>query len=112
MKYPELVPKRLCKTPIHVKLESEGNTNLGEPEYILEADLLCNYQDSAKRILTEEKRLVQVSGSALFHGDIVPDIPAMPGGTATVFGVERRIVQGQKARNPDGTVNYCCLELE
>ena len=111
MKYPCLVPKRLCKVPIHILLESEGLTNLGEPEQILELDLMCNFQDRAKTILTTEKKLVQITGTALFPGDIAPDFPTLSGGTVTIFGEERRIEQGMKARNPDGTVNYCQLEV-
>lgn len=111
MKYPCLVPKRLCKTPVHVHLESEELNKLGEPKYVLDADLICNFQDRAKTILTAEKKLVQITGSALFPGDIAPDMPTLSGGTLTVFGVERRIEQGCKNRNPDGTVNFCSLEV-
>lgn len=111
MKYPCLVPKRLCKTPAHVHLESEELNNLGEPKYVLDADLICNFQDRAKTILKAEKKLVQITGSALFPGDIAPDMPTLSGGTLTVFGEERRIEQGCKNRNPDGTVNFCSLEV-
>lgn len=111
MKYPCLVPKYLCKTKIHVRLESERINNLGEPEKVLELDLKCNFQDRAKTVLTAEKKLVQITGTALFTGDIAPEFPSLSGGTVTVFGEERRILQGTKARNPDGTVNYCQLEV-
>ena len=111
MKYPCLVPRRLCKTEIHVHLESEEITNLGKPKYTAELDLTCNFQDRAKTILTTEKKLVQVTGTALFPGDIAPGMPSLCGGTVTVFGEERRIVQVTKNRNPDGTVNYCTLEV-
>lgn len=111
MRYPDLVPKRLCKTPIRVLLESEAITNQGEPAQTLELDLMCNFQDRAKTILTAEKKLVQITGSALFCGDIAPDLPSLSGGTVIVFGEERRIQQGMKARNPDGTVNYCKMEV-
>lgn len=94
-----------------VHLESEGITNQGEPEKVLELDLKCNFQDKAKTILTAEKKLVQVTGTAMFPGDIAPDMPSLSGGTVTVFGEVRRIAQGMKARNPDGTVNYCRLEV-
>lgn len=112
MKYPCLVPKKLCRIPIQIHLESEKITNLGEPESVIDLDLLCNYQESAKTVLTEEKKVVKVTGTALLPGDIVPDVPTLSGGTATVFGVTRKIVLGRKNRNPDGTVNYCTLELE
>lgn len=111
MKYPQLVPKRLCKTDIHIRIESEELTEDGGPIILLETDLKCNYQDTAKRVLTAEQKLVQISGSAMFPGDIAPDIPAITGGEAIIFGVPRRILQGMKARNPDGTVNYTRLDL-
>lgn len=111
MKYPCLVPKRLCKTDICVHLESEEINNLGEPERTLTLYLKCNYQDTAKTVLTAEKKLIQVSGTALFPGDIAPDWPTLSGGTVIIFGQNRRIVQGIKARNPDGTVNFCRLEV-
>lgn len=111
MKYPDLVPKRLCRTDIHVRLESEAVNNQGEPEEVLELDLKCNFQDRAKTILTAEKKLIQVTGCAMFPGDIAPEFPSLSGGTVKVFGEERRIVQGMKARNPDGTVNFCRLEV-
>lgn len=111
MKYPCLVPKRLCKVDIHIHLESEELNNLGEPKQVLDLDLKCNYQDKAKTILTAEKKLIQITGTALFPGDIAPSFPTLSGGTVTIFGEERRIEQGMKARNPDGTVNYCQLEV-
>lgn len=111
MKYPCLVPKSLCKTDIKVHLESEELNNLSEPKHVLDLNLKCNFQDRAKTILTAEKKLVQITGTAMFPGDIAPDFPTLSGGTVTVFGEERRIEQGSKNRNPDGTVNFCMLEV-
>ncbi|MFR3753584.1 MAG: hypothetical protein ACLTW9_17170 [Enterocloster sp.] len=111
MKYPCLVPKRLCRTDIHVHLESEGTDNHGQPEKVLDLDLKCNFQDRAKTILTTEKEAGADNRYGLVPGDIAPDFPTFSGGTVTIFGEERRIEQGMKARNPDGTVNYCQLEV-
>ena len=111
MKYPCLVRKKDCRVPVHVTIESEGLTEDGGSEILFSADLLCNYQDRAKRVLTDEQKLVLISGSALFPGDVAPGVPELPGGTLTVFGVPRRIEQGMKARNPDGTVNYTRLDV-
>lgn len=106
MKYPCLVPKRLCKTDIGLEFDREGINEYGEPlEPVLYAGT-CNYQDKARTVLTAEKKLVEITGSALFPGDICPDLPVISGGKAVIFGVERRVLQGRKARNPDGTVNY------
>ena len=106
MRYPCLVRKRDCKTAVKVHLEPDG-----EPLPALELDLTCNYQDSAKTVLTAEKKLVQLSGVALFPGDIAPSFETLSGGTIEVGGVTRRIFQGRKNRNPDGTVNYSELDV-
>lgn len=111
MKYPCLVPRVLCKTDIHVRLESEELDNKGKPKQVLELDLQCNFQDKAKTIFTAEKKLVQITGTAMFPGDIAPEFSTLSGGTVEVFGGKRRILQGMKARNPDGTVNYSKLEV-
>ncbi len=106
MKYPCLVPKRLCKTSIRCSFDQEGLTEYGEPLPPVVYSGQCNYQDKAKTVLTAEKKLIQITGSALFPGDICPGLPVISGGSAEIFGVQRRILQGSKARNPDGTVNY------
>ena len=106
MKYPCLVPKRLCKTEISLEFDREGLNEYGEPLDPVRYSGRCNYQDKAKTVLTAEKKLVEITGSALFPGDICPDLPVISGGSAEIFGVNRRILQGTKARNPDGTVNY------
>lgn len=111
MRYPELVGKRFCKTDIKVTLEREGLNKYGEPLPSVTLNLKCNYQDNAKTVLTAEKKLIQLSGSALFVGDIYPELPVLSGGSVEVLGVKRRIFQGVKARNPDGTVNYTRLDL-
>lgn len=110
MKYPKLVPKNMCKTPIKVIIESEKINYDGEP-VSMELDLLCNFQDVAKTIFTDEKKTVEITGTALFDGDIAPDMAAISGGTVEVFGEKRRIEKGMKARNPDGSVNYTRLEV-
>lgn len=106
MKYPCLVPKQLCKTEIELSLEQEGLTKYGEPLPAFAYKGRCNYQDRAKTVYTAEKKKVQITGSALFSGDICPELPVISSGTAVIFGVKRQILSGRKARNPDGTVNY------
>ena len=106
MRYPCLVPKKLCKTEISLTIEQEGISELGGPLEALSFSGLCNYQDKAKKILTADKQIVEISGCALLPGDICPEIAVVSAGEATVFGATRKIAEVRKARNPDGTVNY------
>lgn len=106
MKYPCLVPKRLCKTNINLTFDREGLNEYGEPLPTVNYTGKCNYQDKARTILTAEKKLVEITGSALFPGDICPKLSVISGGTAIIFNTDRRVLEGRKARNPDGTVNY------
>lgn len=106
MKYPCLVPARLCRTDIRLEMDQEGLTEYGEPQEPVIYEGKCNYQDKSRTILTAEKKLIEVTGTALFPGDICPGLPVISGGAAVIFGVKRRIQQGKKARNPDGSVNY------
>ena len=106
MKYPCLIPKRLCKTDISLQMDREGLNEYGEPLDPVLYSGKCNYQDKAKTVLTAEKKLVQITGTALLPGDICSELPVISGGSAIVFGVQRRILEARKARNPDGTVNY------
>lgn len=112
MKYPDLVPAGMCRTPVHVELDGEEVNKFGEPVEALQLDTVCNYQDRAETIRVSEKEFTKITGKALFHGDIAPGLAVIPGGSATLFGVKRHIVNGIKARNPDGTVNYTELRLE
>lgn len=106
MRYPCLVKKSLCRTDIKCTFEQEGLNEYGESLETIEYSGKCNYQDKARTVLTAEKKLIQITGTALFPGDICPELPVISGGSAMIFGVERRIERGTKARNPDGTVNY------
>ncbi|MEG0475031.1 MAG: hypothetical protein RR548_04960 [Carnobacterium sp.] len=111
MIWPSLIPLKYCTTPIHLKIESAGISEDGEPIILYEGDATCNYQESAKRILNEQQKLVNITGIALFSGDIVPNVETIPGGEVKVFGSTRRICRATKARNPDGSVNYTMLDL-
>ena len=51
MRYPCLVPKKLCRTEIRLELEHEGLNEYGEPFEPICYSGKCNYQDKAKTIL-------------------------------------------------------------
>ena len=112
MKYPCLIPEQLCRTDISMEIEQEGLNEYGEPMEMVSYSGRCNYQDRAKTIYTEQKKQVLITGKALLPGDICPELPAISGGHAIVFGKKRRIAQGTKARNPDGSVNFTEVYLE
>lgn len=111
MIYPQLVREKDCKTDIHVVLYGEGTTEEGEPIVVLDDDFKCNYQDKARKVLTAEKVIIELSAKAFFCKDIAPNLPVISGGEVTVYGEKRQIFRGTKARNPDGTVNYTELEI-
>ena len=112
MKYPCLVLKQYCNTDIVLQVESEELNVYGEPKDSFKFEGKCNYQDKANAILTSQKQLINVSGIALFPGDICPDVANISKGKAIVNGISRTIYEARKHRNPDGTVNYTEVVLE
>ena len=52
MKYPCLVPRRLCKTDISLSLDREGLNEYGELLEPIQYSGKCNYQDKARTVLT------------------------------------------------------------
>lgn len=92
-------------------MSREGVDKYGDPLENVIYDGKCNYQEKAKQVLTADKRLIQLSAVAYFPTDIAPDLAVISGGKIIVNGAERSIYQGEKARNPDGTVNYTRLDV-
>lgn len=111
-KWPKLVLSQFCKTDISVIVDSEELNENGTPKTLVEWTGKCNYQEKSKRIWTSDKVLVDVSGTCLIPGDIAPELMMIPSGKVTIMGTERIMIQGTKARNPDGTVNFTQLELK
>lgn len=111
MKWPALVPQRLCKTPCTVTLYREGVSEDGAPLEAVTIETACNWQDSARTVRTSQTQTVTITGTALFPGDIAPELAVISSGTLTIFGVSRSIVAGTKCRNPDNTVNYTRLDV-
>ena len=111
MVFPCLVDKRFCNTSVTVILESEELNEDGELEELLKIEKKCNLQMGARASFTKDKEKIELSGVALFIGDICPVIPVIASGTVTINGVDYSINKGTKNLNPDGTVNYTTLEL-
>lgn len=135
MKYPQLVPKRLCNSVANVTFTG-AITVTGEPETIFSYQGRCNLSRKTKQVLTADKRLITIEAVALFNGDIAPYLNELKGSFAVkevfavdcednrnietedgetltfeAYGKEYNIFRASKERNPDGTVNYTRLEL-
>ena len=109
MKYPDLVPDAVCRTPCIVMLYAEGISEDGAAKQAFSAELRCLFQSSSRRIRTAKQEEVTLAGEVYFSGDFCPELAEIPDGEILISGVKRNIVIGQKARNPDGTVNYIRL---
>ena len=110
MKYPQLVPDKVCSTPITVYREGGLNRD-GSPKRTVIFEGKCNYSEKVKQRITADKQLITLNAEALFNGDIAPDVDNIEGEVTVLHGIHRRIYASQKCRNPDGTVNYTRLEL-
>lgn len=107
--WPRLVPPRACKTLCAVTL-IDGTGEDGTPNVVATMELPCNWQDKPRQIMDAEKHLIQLGGTALFDGDIAPEVSILAG-VVEIYGESWTIYRGSKCRNPDGTVNYTKLEL-
>lgn len=111
MAFPCLVDRRFCKTPVDVVINADELNEDGELVEVLRTSTTCNLQMGAKVSLTRDKERIELSGVALFIGDLCPTMPVISSGTVTIDGREYNINKGTKNYNPDGTVNYTTLEL-
>ena len=109
MRFPQLVPERACKTPCKV-CRTDGLNNDGSKKQTVIFEGKCFYSEKSKQKLSAEKQLITLSGEALFCGDIAPDNAVIDGYTE-INGRMYKIYGSEKAKNPDGTVNYTRLEL-
>lgn len=111
MVFPCLVEKRFCNTPVTVSIESDAVNEDGELADVFTTETKCNLQMGARASFTKDKEKIELSGVALFIGDLCPSIPVIASGNVTINGNKYGINKGKKNYNPDGTVNYTTLEL-
>lgn len=109
MRWPQLVPVRACTIPITVHL-TQGEGEDGVPREVRTIQAKCNYSEKSRQVLDDQRRLVQLAASALFPGDLAPELPQLEG-WVEVMGASREIYRAARGRNPDGTVNFTQLEL-
>ncbi len=106
MKYPALVTKAVCTTPIRLVIYGETLDEDGAPAAAAAFEGTCFWQDGGRVERTETQQYVRIAGRAYFPGDICPAVPVIAAGYAEVHGERRPIARGRKARDPDGRVNY------
>ena len=103
MKWPELVPPAVCRVPIAVTL-TNGNDEDGAPRVAAVVETMCSYNGKGGWSVDERRQAVRYTASALFPGDIAPELVHLTG-WADVLGARLTIHAADRARNPDGTVN-------
>lgn len=111
MAFPCLVDKRFCKTNVLVTIDKDEMNEDGEIENATSIITTCNLQMGARVSMTKDKEKIELSGVALFIGDLCPSVPVISSGTVKIYDREYSINKGTKNLNPDGTVNYTTLEL-
>lgn len=109
MKWPSLVKPWACKVPVAVRLEGPLGED-GAPVAGQEIVTKCSYSEKQRQVLDAQRRMVQLQGTVFFSGDLAPGVAALTG-TVEVQGGSWNIFRAERARNPDGTVNYTKLEL-
>lgn len=111
MKWPQLVPGSVCRTPVEVRI-TNGIDEDGTPKVVAVWSGKCNYSEKQKQIFDAERRLIVLEATALFPGDIFPGREKLEGEVLIDSGsIIRTIYRGSRARNLDGTVNFTQLEL-
>lgn len=109
MKWPNLVPQSQCVTPITLHL-TDGIDENGAPNIVALIETTCSYNGKGGFSMDAQRQLVRYSSAAIFCGDIAPELAHLTG-WVEVFGLQLTIHTDDRARNPDGTVNYVRLEL-
>lgn len=99
-------PDWILVTPIKVYVEE--NTEDGVEE-ILIFDGKCSFSERSKTTLNEQRQVVELSGKAVFRGDIYPG--KLIKGYIKLDGVRKSIHRSRKPRNPDGSIFSTELDL-
>lgn len=101
MRYPPLVPPRLCHTHVKVTLTG-GLTMSGGIETLCTVFTKCNLTFATKQRYTAEKRIVTISGTALFSGDPFPSVENPTGELVTVKNTCLETERGELLKTENG----------
>lgn len=93
-------------TDIEVWAEIAGEDGVIEVKIF---DGKCNFSEKSKTTINEQRQVVELSGKALFKGDIFPG--KLIKGYIDLDGVKKTIYRSRKPRNPDGSIYSTELDL-
>ena len=99
-------PDWILVTPIKVYAEINGEDGVSD---ILIFNGKCNFSVKSKTTLNEQRQVVELSGKAIFKGDIYPG--QLIKGYIDLDGVKKTIYRSRKPRNPDGSIFSTELDL-
>lgn len=99
-------PEWILVTPIKVYAEIDGEDGVTE-ELIFDGK--CNFSEKSRTVLNEHRQVVNLSGKAIFKGDINPG--KLIKGYVDINGTKRTIYKSSKPRNPDGSIYSTELDL-
>lgn len=105
-------PNEFYKIPCKGIIYSEDLGEDGGYEVIGKFNGLCNYQEKAKRIFTNDGIISQVVGTCEFNYDILPNVETIYSGEIEIFGTTREIKNCTKGRDNYGNVIFTKLELK
>ena len=109
MKWPQLVKPWACKVPITITL-TDGIGEDGAPQIAATVEALCSINGKGGWTVDERRQMVRYTCAALLPGDIAPQLAHLTG-WVELQGKRLTIHAADRARNPDGSVNYTRLEL-
>jgi len=99
-------PDWALNTPIKVYAEIPGENGV-YPKKIYDGK--CIFSEKSRTVLNEHRQVVNLSGKAIFKGDIYPG--RLIKGYIVLDGVKRTIYKSSKPRNPNGSIFSTELDL-
>lgn len=102
------IPKLFYNMPCVLFLKTGKPNRYGETN-LEELSLMCKFTQKTKRILTEERSIVTIEGTALIDGNA--ELKGIVGSDFVVFDTRYTVYTCKGIKNPDGTIHHWKLEL-
>lgn len=102
------IPKLFFNTKCKLYSKTDEINRYGEAE-TTELVLMCKFKQKTKRILTEDRSIVVIEGTALISGEA--DLKNIVNGEFKIFDTTYKVYSCKGVRNPDGSIHHWKLEL-